>query len=170
MPRDNRVQRAPFRRCLHIAVCLTALLPAVAHSQTISQQPRVSWELVAGGAGGRAEPQPTVRGAFSVRLGSGTRVAPFATVELAILGSGYRFNVVELRPDRSSFIAPAFLGGPAAAFGLRAALTPRLFVSGSGGLAMLETSGHPGRSRRRRLVRAGIEARHGRRSAPNVVP
>ena len=62
-----------------------------------------------------------------------------------ILGSGYRFNVVELRPDRSSFIAPAFLAGPAAAFGLRAALTPRLFVSGSGGLAMLETSGHPGR-------------------------
>ena len=83
MPRDNRVQRAPFRRCLHIAVCLTALLPAVAHSQTISQQPRVSWELVAGGAGGRAEPQPTVRGAFSVRLGSGPRVSPFATIELA---------------------------------------------------------------------------------------
>ena len=145
MPNDNRVQCASFRRYVRMVVCLTALFPAAARSQTISQPPRLSWDLVAGGAQGDGLYQPTFRGALSARYGSGNRVAPFGVVELATLGSGYRRNVGHSRPDGTYFDAPAFLGGLGAAVGVRAALTTRVLVSGSGGVAMLETSGHPGR-------------------------
>jgi hypothetical protein len=148
MSRDHHPHRARFCRLL-IALWATVLGPAVARSQTTTppqpQPPRVAFDMVGGGAGGRESAQPTLRSALSVRLGSGNHIAPFVAVEIGAIGSGYKWNVGHVRPDGSLFDAPNFLGGPAGAFGLRAALTTCLLVSGSGGVAMLESSGHPGR-------------------------
>jgi len=145
MPKDHHPHPARSSRRLCIALCAAVLLPAVARSQTTSQPPRAAWDVVAGGASGRESAQPTLRSALSVRLGSGNRIAPFVAVEIGAITSGYKWNVGHPRADGSFFGAPDFLAGPAGAFGFRAPLTTRLLVSGSGGVAMLETSGHPGR-------------------------
>lgn len=145
MLRDRYPDRARFCRGLLMALWAAALVPAAARSQTTSQPPRLAWDIVGGGAGGRESAQPTLRSALSVRLGSDNRIAPFVAVEIGAIASGYHWNVAHQRPDGSLFLAPDVLYGPAAAFGLRAALSTHLLVSGSGGVAMLESSGHPGR-------------------------
>ena len=106
--------------------------------------PSITWDLVAGGE--LSDLYPTFRAAVATRLSSNERITPFAALEVGVFGSGYRRNVQQIRPGGGpGFNAPAFFGGPAVALGARVAPNARVLVSGSGGLAMIETSAGPGR-------------------------
>ena len=115
-----------------------ARVSSLAQTTVAPAAPRISAEVVAGGAHGHAVYRPTARIDVGLRLGPARRLAPVLGLELAAIGSGYKSNVGQVRPDGSSFEAPALLGGPAASIGLQLAPGRRVLLGTAVGVARLE--------------------------------